>query len=214
MPPRVLCNLGMPPAKRPPNCGAAGTKLPPELPSPPLLPRPLSLLLLILPKAPGPGGGGGAPGGLPAPGIAGAPPIGGSPELPPSFLTIGADLSFVTAFFSRAPLLMSVRRAPYIYCQLSVLICLDSTLRTRFFEAPGGGLLGRVLLSPGIGGGGGGPPKPGIGGGGGGPPKPGIGGGGGGGGGGADMLGYHSALSAGLSDMPAYEKKLRRRGWC
>lgn len=80
----------------------------------PLLAAPVSLLLLARFEAPKPGTGGARPdGGLPRPGIAGAPPTGVPVESPDGFPTIGADLSFVTAFFSRAPLVISVKRAPF-----------------------------------------------------------------------------------------------------
>lgn len=153
-PPPVFLSFGIPtPAKIPPNCGAA---LAPLLSPPPVV----SLLLLarFAPLSPAPGTGGARPlGDLPRPGTAGAPPFGGPTEAPDVFPTMGADRSFVTAFFSLAPLVMSVKRAP-----LS-------------FAIVGGGLAGRTLAPggpPGGGGGGGGPE----------PPKPGIGGGGGGGG--------------------------------
>ena len=73
----------------------------------------MSLLLLARFEAPELVIGGARPvGGLPSPGMAGAPPIGGPSEAPDGFPTIGADLSFVTAFFSLAPLVISVKRAP------------------------------------------------------------------------------------------------------
>lgn len=108
-PPPVFLSFGIPtPAKIPPNCGAA---LAPLLSPPPVV----SLLLLALfdPPAPGPGIGGARPlGGLPKTGTAGAPPFSGPAEAPDVFPTMGADRSFVTAFFSLAPLVISVRRAP------------------------------------------------------------------------------------------------------
>lgn len=109
MPP-LLLSFGMPPAKMPPSCGAVAS--PPLSPLPPL--PPVSLLLRAR-MAPGPFGIGGAspPGGLPRPGIAGAPPIAGAAEPPLSFPIMGADRSFVTAFLSLAPLVISLRRAPY-----------------------------------------------------------------------------------------------------
>ena len=51
-------------------------------------------------------------GGFPRPGMGGAPPTGGPIELPVGLSTNGADLSFVTAFLSLVPLVISVRRAP------------------------------------------------------------------------------------------------------
>lgn len=164
-PPPVFLSFGIPtPAKIPPNCGAALAPL--------LSPLPVVSLLLLarfdLP-VPAPGTGGARPiGGLLRPGTAGAPPFGGPAEAPDVFPTMGADRSFVTAFFNLAPLVISVRRAP------------------RSFATVGSGLAGSLLGPrgpPGGGGGGGGPE----------PPNPGIGGGGGGGGGGAGML-----LSLGL----------------
>lgn len=130
----------MPPANRPPSCGAASIEAPTfRLPS--------SLLLLAL--LPGTGGArplgiAGAP--LPKPGTGGAPPIGGPPPPPEGFPTIGADRSFVTAFLSALPFAMSPSRAPR--------------------PPPAAG--GREGRPPGGGGGGGGPPIPGMGGGGGG----------------------------------------------
>lgn len=108
-PPPVFLSFGMPtPANIPPNCGA----------TPPLLLSPFpaaSLLLLVLfdPPVPSPGTGGARPlGGLPKAGIAGAPPFRRPAEASDVFPTIGADRSFVTAFFNLAPLVISVRRAP------------------------------------------------------------------------------------------------------
>ena len=117
--PPVFLSFGIPtPAKIPPNCGAAFA---PVLSPPPVV----SLLLLARfdPPAPGPGTGGARPlGGLPRPGTAGAPPIGGPTKAPDDFPTMGADRSFVTAFFSLAPLVMSVNRAPWIRCQSSAFV--------------------------------------------------------------------------------------------
>ena len=109
-PPPVFLSFGIPtPAKIPPNCGAEGTP-PVSFPAPPPA---ISLLLLARFEAPAPGIGGARPaGGFPEFGIAGAPPIGGPAELPDGFSTAGADRSFVTAFLSFAPFVMSVRRAP------------------------------------------------------------------------------------------------------
>jgi len=109
--PVVLVQSGIPPAKIPPSCGAVVI---PPLSPPPLLP-PASLLLLAR-FVPVPLGTGGAspPGAFPNPGIAGASPVDGPAELPDSFpTTIGADRSFVTAFLSLAPFVMSVKSAPY-----------------------------------------------------------------------------------------------------
>ena len=107
MPPPVFRSLGMPtPAKIPPNCGA-----PSEASAAP--PLPWSLLLLPRFAAGAPGTGGARPlGGLARPGTAGAPPMGGPLEPPEDSPTCGADLSFVTAFLSLAPFVMSVSRAP------------------------------------------------------------------------------------------------------
>lgn len=70
------------------------------------------LLARIGPAAPAPGTGGARALGIwLRPGTAGAPPFGG-PADPDIFPTMGADLSFVTAFFNLAPLVISVRRAP------------------------------------------------------------------------------------------------------
>ena len=108
-PPPVFLSFGIPiPAKIPPNCGAA---VAPLLSPPPVV----SLLLLARfdPPVPAPGTGGARPlGGLPRPGTAGAPPFGGPVAAPDAFPTMGADRSFVTAFFNFAPLVISVRRAP------------------------------------------------------------------------------------------------------
>ena len=81
-------------------------------PASPLLP-PTSLLLLARFKPTSPGTGGAeSGGGLPNPGIAGAPPTGGPVEGLFSFPTTGADRSFVTAFLSLAPFVISVSKAP------------------------------------------------------------------------------------------------------
>lgn len=104
-PPDFL-NFGIPPANRPPSCGAEAIAL-----SPP----PVSLLLLALLPPPGTGGASppGGAGGLPRPGTGGAPPMAGA--LGPSLTlpTMGAERSFTcVTFFSLVPLLMSPRRAP------------------------------------------------------------------------------------------------------
>lgn len=104
IPPRFL-SLGIPPANKPPSCGADGSA---DAPSPPCPPRPPSLLLRIRL----PGAGGAKPvGGFNIPGIGGAPPTGGAAGPPEPFEISGADLSFVTVFFSRAPLVISVNNA-------------------------------------------------------------------------------------------------------
>jgi hypothetical protein len=105
--PPAFLSLGMPPANKPPSCGAALT-MPPPAPSPPV-----SLLLL----ARFPGTDGARPGGagaLPMPGTGGALPIGGALGPSDTFPTMGADrsLTWVT-FLSFKPLLMSPRSAPY-----------------------------------------------------------------------------------------------------
>lgn len=89
--PPVFFNLGMPPAKIPPSCGA------PWLPNDPPSDRfGTSLLLLTL-------FGPGAVGGL-NPGTGGAPPMEGPADGPPdSLATIGPERSLVVAFLSRAP---------------------------------------------------------------------------------------------------------------
>lgn len=109
IPPR-LRSLGIPPANSPPSCaaGALGVLATPEPVSLPLRAR-----LGADPE--GTGGGGASPvGGLPMVGTGGAPATGGPPPVlpPPSFPICGADLSFVTAFFNLAPLLISERSAP------------------------------------------------------------------------------------------------------
>lgn len=92
MPP-LFFNLGIPPAKRPPSCGAALIADATD---------PSSLLLLA--RFPGTGGAS-PPGGFgapPRPGMGGAPPTGGPEEfgvLP----TIGAERSLVTAFLRALP---------------------------------------------------------------------------------------------------------------
>lgn len=80
-------SLGMPPAKRPPNCGAA------VMPLSPALPPATSLLLLTLFAAATPGTGGARPpGALAIPGTGGAPMTGAAAALF-ALLTIGADRS-------------------------------------------------------------------------------------------------------------------------
>jgi hypothetical protein len=100
MPPRLF-SLGIPPANNPPNCGASGKALAPP-------PVSLPLLALLLPGT----AGAAPPGGFNVPGTGGALGAAGPEDvLDPSIM--GADRSFVTAFFNWAPLLMSPRSAPY-----------------------------------------------------------------------------------------------------
>lgn len=101
MPPLVFFNLGIPPAKSPPNCGAASAVLDDDAP-------PVSLLLRFLFEFEGTGGAR-PPGGL-IPGIGGAPAT-GPPELGLS-ATMGAERSLVTVAFNFLPLLISVSSAP------------------------------------------------------------------------------------------------------
>lgn len=106
-------------------------------------------------------------------GTGGAPPMGGPP--PPDLTpppTIGAERSFVTAFFNLAPFSMSPRRAPLPTALAGREGRVGVARLTRPFAAAAGGRLGRLApLPPGRGGGGGGgPPIVGIGGGGGGGP--------------------------------------------
>lgn len=88
-PPPRLFSLGIPPANRPPNCGAASI--------PPAAGCSLLLLALFAPLAlPAP------PGGLSPPGIGGAPAGAALVSFPLSM--IGADRSLIwPTFFSRAP---------------------------------------------------------------------------------------------------------------
>ena len=102
IPPRLF-NFGIPPAKSPPNWGAADAPF--EAPPPPLL----SLLLLALFGM----DGSELPGGLRPPGGADTLASIGPDEDPPAFPTTGADLSFVTAFFNFVPFVISPRSAPY-----------------------------------------------------------------------------------------------------
>lgn len=106
-PPR-LRNLGIPCAKRPPSCGAAGALAAPSGFDGP------SLLLRFL-FALGTGGTGGAPvGGFLIVGIGGALATGGGPDaLGPPPPTAGADLSLVTAFFRWVPFVISDNSAPF-----------------------------------------------------------------------------------------------------
>lgn len=100
MPPLVFFSLGIPPAKSPPNCGAASIV--------PAEPPPVSLLLRFLFEPEGTGGAS-PPGGL-IPGTGGAP-LTGPPELDLLSMT-GADRSLVTVAFSFLPLLISDSNAP------------------------------------------------------------------------------------------------------
>jgi hypothetical protein len=106
--PPDLRSLGMPPANRPPSCGADAMAL-----------SPVSLLLRAL--FPGPGGArpGGA-GGLPIPGTGGAPAMGAALDASLGLPTMGEErsLTWVT-FLSLAPLPMSDSSAP---CALSVAV--------------------------------------------------------------------------------------------
>ena len=112
-PPPVFFSFGMPtPAKIPPNCGAVFAPPPP----------PVSLLLLPRLKATPLGSVDARPiGGFPRPGTAGAPPMGRPADISEVFPTMGAERSFVTAFLSLVPFVMSVRRAPLLIgqCRLS-----------------------------------------------------------------------------------------------
>lgn len=103
-PPR-LRNLGIPPAKRPPSCGADGTLA--------LLSGPERPSLLLRSRFAAGTGGARPVGGFLKPGTGGAPPIGGPADLPPSLEIIGADLSLVIVFFKRVPLVMSDKSALY-----------------------------------------------------------------------------------------------------
>lgn len=96
-PPDFL-SFGIPPAKRPPNCGAADSIPPPaELPL-----CPWSLLLRAL------FGAGGR-----SPGTGGAPPTGGPESLLVLLPRTGAERSLTTpTFFNLVPLLMSLSNAP------------------------------------------------------------------------------------------------------
>lgn len=107
-PPPVFFNLGIPtPAKIPPSWGAEGT-VPASRPLPPA-----SLLLLPRLDVETAGTGGAKPaGGFGIPGTRGAP-VGGPVVEGPLPLICGADRSFVTAFLSFAPFVMSVRSAPF-----------------------------------------------------------------------------------------------------
>lgn len=106
-PPRLFLNFGIPPANRPPSCGAEST------PDDGVSLDPWSLLLLA--RFPGTGGAR-PPGGFGAPpklGMGGAPPTGG-PDEEDDLSTMGAERSLVTAFFKALPLLISDKRAFYV----------------------------------------------------------------------------------------------------
>lgn len=113
IPPLVFFSFGIPPANKPPSCGA--DSIAPAVEGPP--PCPESLLLRCLFPL---GAGGASPVGGRMPGTGGAPPIGPAPES--GFLSSrGPDLSFVTVDFSFAPLLISLRRAPCLMLSASLL---------------------------------------------------------------------------------------------
>ena len=68
--------------------------------------------LLLLPRFVIMGGGGARPVGLPRFGMAGGMPTGAPADPFDSFPIAGAERSLVAAFFSLAPLVMSVSNAP------------------------------------------------------------------------------------------------------
>ena len=152
IPPPRFFNFGIPPANNPANCGGCSI---PDAP-------PLSLLLWsLLLRARFAGTGGASP-----PGGRGAPANGDEADSPDVFPMTGADRSFVTAFLSCFPFVMSVRRAPYdkistkkqlaISPHVKMRIAMTGGGLTLFVVAAGGGRAGKL---PG-GGGGGGPPMP------------------------------------------------------
>lgn len=98
IPPPRLFNLGMPPAKMPPNWGALS--MPEDA-------FPASLLALARPGIEG----------AERPGTGGAPPTTGAEGPFDSLATSGLDRSLVTAFFSFLPFSMSPNSAPYIFCE-------------------------------------------------------------------------------------------------
>lgn len=108
IPPPIRFSLGIPPAKIPPNWGAAGT--PPPMPLPP--PPPVSLLLLPRFAEVDPAIRGARPECLAKPGTAGAPLRGGPAGGPAPLSIIGAERSLVTAFLSLVPFDMSPSKAP------------------------------------------------------------------------------------------------------
>lgn len=94
------------------------------------------------------GTGGARPLGLGMPGTGGALATGGAADLTPPPAIMGADLSFVTVFFSLVPFVISERRA---------LLSLTSPFAGRLGRLPdGGGGGGGPPIPPGGGGGGGG----------------------------------------------------------
>jgi hypothetical protein len=98
-PPVLFFSFGIPPANKPPSCGAAS--IPPPAP-----PEGCSELLLALFAVPAP------PGGRSPPGIGGAPATGAAPEsLPLSIMGADRSLTWVT-FLSLAPDWMSPSKAP------------------------------------------------------------------------------------------------------
>ena len=104
-PPLLFFNLGIPPAKSPPSWGA-----PSDIAI--AVDDPWSLLLRA--RLPGTGGAS-PPGGLdppPMPGIGGAPPAGGPDDEEVFPAMVGADRSFVTAFFKALPFCISPNKAP------------------------------------------------------------------------------------------------------
>lgn len=119
--PPAFLNFGMPPANKPPSCGADAIAL-----SPP----PVSLLLLA--RFPPPGTGGARPGGagaFPMPGTGGAPPMGGPLGPLLTFPIVGADRSLIcVTFFSLVPLPMSDSSAP---CGLLATLYLVGSSRSQ-----------------------------------------------------------------------------------
>lgn len=123
-PPDFL-NFGMPPANKPPSCGADAIALSP----------PVSLLLRALFPDDGGASPGGA-GGRPIPGTGGADPMGGALGPSETLPTIGADRSFIcVTFLSLAPLPMSDSRAP---CQvLAIALYSAESCMIALFSADG-----------------------------------------------------------------------------
>lgn len=105
----VFFSFGMPtPANIPPNCGAEGTPL-----ESPLVPLPPVSLLLRTRFDAASFITGARPLGFVTPGIAGAP-VRGPVEEGFVFSSCGADRSFVTAFLSLVPLVISPSKAPFL----------------------------------------------------------------------------------------------------
>jgi len=103
MPPLRCFNFGIPPANSPPSWGAPPTPLSAWLRLP--------VSLLLRPRVACPGMGGARELGALISGTGGALPTGPAPA--PGFLSsMGADRSFVTAFLSLAPFVMSDNSAP------------------------------------------------------------------------------------------------------